>query len=398
MGFLEAHAAELIEAATGTEVARPPRQLQLQHRPGAGVSALYELPAAAGFIGMTTETMPATEGTVRVEIPADAAPSSSGKPVTGPLVVSMWRHPHDPKLPGLRSATVEQEVWRIWGRDDTLRRLETVTYRPLRRAVVRAEFATAAPVVHTRRLYLKVMRAGLAEGLHRRHRVLHDAGLPVPRPVGEPVDDVVALAEVTGDPMSKLILQDGATSLAPGDLLELLDRLPEEALGFPRRPAWSDRLGRYASAAAVALPEHGERIGRLERHLARLLGSTDRGPVVPTHGDFYEANLLMEGNRISALLDVDGVGPGHRVDDLACLLGHLGVLPAVDIRYTRITEALDHFGGAFAAHVDPGALWARSAAVAVSLVAGARTAGASGWNRQALARLVAAEELADRAN
>lgn len=397
LGFLESRAAELIAAAIGGGPSRAPRQVQLQHRPGAGISALYELADGGGFIGITTEPAPDAAGTVRIEVPADAEAIDRGAP-DAPLVVSLWRHPHDPKLPGLPLATMAEEVERQWGDGDGLRRLETVTYRPLRRAVVRAEFATPAPLVHTRRVYLKVMRAGLSEGLHRRHSLLYDAGLPVPRPLGAPVNDVVALAEAPGDPLSRLIQHNGATSLPPGKLVALLDLLPDGVRGLPRRPAWSDRLPRYASAAAVALPEHAERIARLERRLSGLFAATDRGPVVPTHGDFYEANILMRGNDVSGLLDVDGVGPGHRVDDLACLLGHIGVLPAVDTRYTHVPEALDHFGGAFAEQVDARALWARAAGVAVSLVAGARTPGSPGWNSDAIGRLAAAEELADRAN
>ncbi|MGC8035516.1 phosphotransferase, partial [Salmonella enterica] len=80
---------------------------------------------------------------------------------------------------------------------------------------------------------------------------------------------------------------------------------------------------------------------------------TQRGPVVPTHGDFYEANVLMQEETISCLLDVDSLGPGHRVDDLACFLGHVAVLPAVDSRYVHAPAALDRFARVFAQAVDP---------------------------------------------
>ena len=45
-----------------------------------------------------------------------------------------------------------------------------------------------------------------------------------------------------------------------------------------------------------------------------LLPDTEPGPVVPSHGDFYEANLLVDGGEITGLLDVDAVGPGFRRD------------------------------------------------------------------------------------
>src|SRR5699024_1729408 len=120
--------------------------------------------------------------------------------------------------------------------------------------------------------------------------------------------------------------------IQPADVLGVLDRMPQELVELPRRDAWSDRIVDYGHAAATALPGQAQRIRSLVEHLRRQLDTTDRGPVVPTHGDFYEANLLVSRNRISGVLDIDGAGPGHRVDDLACFLGHLAVLPAVDHR------------------------------------------------------------------
>ncbi|GER21763.1 hypothetical protein NCCP1664_02600 [Zafaria cholistanensis] len=408
LALFSAHGSDLVAAALGLEgFAGPdrPRQLQLQHRPGAGISALYELPPAlqAGFVGLSTERRTGSgDGTVRIEIPAEQArglaPAVPGARLPAePLVVTAWRHPHDPRLPGLPLASDPDRVARLWGCGERLERLETVAYRPLRRAVLRAAFATPGPVVDRRSVYLKVLRPGQAASLHARHTLLRAAGLPVPAVLGGPVEDVLALAEAPGEPLSRRILHDGGTSLDPAAFTELLDGLPAAALALEARPAWSERLRRYADAAASALPAAADRIDGLRGRIEAVLRSTDRGPLVPSHGDFYEANLLMDGPRISGLLDVDAVGPGHRVDDLACFLGHLAVLPAVDARYVHAGAGLEHFGAAFGRSVDPRGLWARSAAVAVSLVAGARTPGAPGWEPAALARLAAAEDLLERA-
>lgn len=116
---------------------------------------------------------------------------------------------------------------------------------------------------------------------------------------------------------------------------------------------------------------------------------------MPTHGDFYEANVLMRDSRISCLLDVDSLGPGHRVDDLACFLGHLAVLPAVDPRYIHAPAGFDRFARAFAAEVDPDGLRVRAASVALSLVAGARDVQRRDWEVQAEHRLRCAEVLLD---
>jgi hypothetical protein len=72
-----------------------------------------------------------------------------------------------------------------------------------------------------------------------------------------------------------------------------------------------------------------------------------------------------EGWRPSGLLDVDTVGPGHRVDDLACLVAHAIALgpagEAVARRWEQAARAV----------VDPEALAVRTAGALLSLAAGA---------------------------
>lgn len=311
---------------------------------------------------------------------------------------SAWFHPHDPRLPGLALAADPDSVRSLWSGGDRLTSLRTISYRPLRRAVLRATFASAPATggrAVSRAIYLKVLRPGMALPLHRRHVVLADAGVPVAPVLGPPVAEVIALGAGQGESLAAALMRDGADSLEPATLTDLLDRMPAEITEMPRRHAWADRTVAYGRAAAVALPEQEQRIRSLVREVERRLETTDRGPVVPAHGDFYEANLLVNAGQISCLLDVDGAGPGHRVDDLACFLGHMAVLPAVDRRYTHTPGALRRFHGHFAQTVDPAALACRSAAVALSLVAGARDSGRSDWKRSAGQRLVAAESLLD---
>lgn len=367
----------------------------VQHRPGAGVTGVYRVAtsrpvltqdAAQGvytetsdhvdelFVGLTTERIhDDAEGVVFSHCPY------------GQLAI--WQHPQDPALPGLRVATDPKSVAATWGSGRTLIRLETISYRPLRRAVIAADFSDG-----TRR-YLKVVRTRRAAELDERHRMLLEAGVPAPMPVSHPVSDVVALAQGEGVSLAEYFLADGGATVQPQDFISLLGRMPAQVMALPAREAWTDRLPAYASAAGSALPQHVDRIGRLEEKILTTLPVTDRGPVVPTHGDFYEANVLMRDSKISCLLDVDSLGPGHRVDDLACFLGHLAVLPAVDPRYIHAPAAFDRFARAFAAEVDPEALRIRSASVALSLVAGARDASRSDWQAQAEHRLRCAEVL-----
>ena len=83
------------------------------------------------------------------------------------------------------------------------------------------------------------------------------------------------------------------------------------------------------------------------------------------------------------------------MDDLACFLGHLAVLPAVHSGYVHVPAALERFAAVFDTVVDPAGLRGRAAGVALSLVAGAKTAGeGDGWQQDALQRLAIAERLA----
>lgn len=362
--------------------------LQLHHRPGAGASAIYEISfedsdgsAAVDYLCATTADVgePATP-VLRLH------PSAGGVPA-----LTVWRHPLDPLLPGLAwacdSGTVATE---IFGQRCDGAQLSTVSYRPLRRAVIRA-------VLNDETAYLKVVRRGHGAPLWQRHQLLAAAGLPVPAPYRKPVRDVVALREVTGTPLANELLANGARELDAATLLALLRRIPPETMELPERPAWAMRAADYAQAAAAALPQERERIMDVAAKIVGLLPSTDPGPLVPTHGDFYEANLLVDGGEITGLLDVDAVGPGRLVDDLACFIGHLAVLPAVDSRYELVPAAMNRFLDSFDIEVDPAGLRIRAAGVALSLIAGAKRSDNDKWRADALGRLKATEQLADAA-
>lgn len=347
----------------------------VQHRPGAGATGIYRVTAHDDlYVGVTTERINHHDEAVR-----------HAESEYGPLI--LWQHPMDPSLPGLRLATDPSAVASTWGNGAELTALETISYRPLRRAVIAADFDDG------RRVFLKVLRAGYANDLAARHHMLLDAGVPAPVPVREPLRDVLALEQGEGVSLAEQFLSDGAAAVRPADFLGLLETMPDEVMTLPTRDAWTDRLPAYASAAVSALPQSERRIRRLEEEVLAGLPITDRGPVVPTHGDFYEANLLMSRTRISCLLDVDSLGPGYRVDDLACFLGHLAVLPAVDSRYIHAPAAFDRFSRVFGSEVDPESLRIRSASVALSLVSGARDVRGGGWEKKADHRLRCAEVL-----
>ncbi|GGG43240.1 hypothetical protein GCM10011374_01990 [Kocuria dechangensis] len=354
---------------------------RVHHRPGAGATAIYDVAALAG----------ARRAAETVCVSTVPVPLLSPAPVVRlrhrDLELVAWRHPHDPWLPGLPWASSPGHVGRaVFGSGEPAA-LTTLSYRPGRRAVVRA-------VLGSEVRYLKVLRAGRAEGLVDRHRLLLGAGLPVPEPVGALVDDVVVLRALPGAPPPVAARDGDAAALLPAHVLALLDALPAQVLALPARPAWTDRVLDYGRAAAVALPEEADRIRELARAVDEARAATGPGPVVPVHGDLHEANLLVtpgtEGpfGPVTGLLDVETAGPGHRVDDLACLAGHLAVLPAGSARTAATARRM--LAG-FDEAVDPTALRVRAAGVALSLVAGARRSG--GPPDRARQRLAVAERL-----
>lgn len=354
----------------------------LHHRPAAGITGIYAVRCDGadgpfdGFLCVSTRNI---EGDFRRSVRLEG-------PGSIPLLV--WSHPNDPLLPDLPWACDAPSVGRdLFGVPAAA--LTTLGYRPMRRAVLRAEAAGELR-------FLKVVQHGRAALLRHRHELLHNAGIPVPPPVDSPAHDVVVTLPVPGVPLAQRLMVNGASELDPRALVGLLAQLPPTARNLPERPPWSARVQDYARAAAVVLPAENERILVLASRVEEMIRAAPSGPVVPTHGDFYEGNLLVRDGSITGVLDLDSVGPGHLVDDLACFLAHLAVLPCVDARYTEVPAALVRFQQAFEEVTNPFALRARAAGVALTLIAGARRPGqdaVSGtWRADALGRLRVAED------
>ncbi len=357
---------------------------ELHHRPGAGVSGVFAANNGSSnlYLGATAEKLDIVpEGTVRLD---------SGR---GTVVV--WLHPADPLLPGLPLAATPALVEENWGGGRVLQDLRTLAYRPLRRAVMHARFTDG------HQLFLKVLRQD-SQLFHDKHLALLEAGVPAPIPLGPPTSGVLALHRATGEALAEGLMHAPGLPLEPQKIIELLDSLPQSLMNVPARPAWSDRLGWYGHAAQTAVPDQTVNIGSMLQRLAGILEDSERGQLVPSHGDFYEANVFFMDGNITGLLDIDSAGPGYLVDDLACFLGHLAVLPGLDPRYGRVNGYLEIYAKAFERELanrgvpGPG-LYARAACVVLSLVAGARDETNPGWHAVALARLAVVEQLLTRA-
>ncbi|MGF0115742.1 phosphotransferase [Promicromonospora sp. Marseille-Q5078] len=374
---------------------------QVHARPGAEVTVAYDVVARRGSGGAVVR---AHEDLFATSAPASAfrrargigARGIEGRGVggrgdrapgpglvrldDGERAVHVWRHPHDPALPGLGVGSTPARVadrLRAAGVDAPVASLETVTYRPLRRAVLRARTAAGS-------VYVKVVRPSRVGDLVRRHALFAERpegrGVAAPRVLTWSADGVVLLAEAPGVSVAARVAMTPAarqaTSVDPAEILRVATGLPRAARELPRRPAWADRLGHYLADLREV---HGVGAGRLDR-LGREIGAAveagDHGPPGVTHGDLHAANLLLDpaasAARVGTVLDVDTLGPGYLVDDLACAVAHLAVLPVLDPRaYAGAGGLVERWLAAFDAEVDPALLRARAAAVVVSLASGA---------------------------
>jgi hypothetical protein len=353
------------------------RVTQVDHQPERGSTAAYLTRVRWPDGRMTEERFGAYTG------PPPAGSLTVGD---GTDRVAVWRLPHDPYLPGLATAYHPSAVAgliRGFGLGGGPVRRDLRAYRPRRRAVVEVTGPAG-------RLFLKVVRPARVAALHRTHRLLSAAGVPVAPSLGHTPEGLLVLQQLPGRTLRQAV-RAGVTRLPSGQtLLDLLDRLPAELAAGPARASWLSRAGHYAAVVADLLPDRAEQARQLA---AAIQAEGGTGPTVPVHGDFYESQLQVAAGRVTGLLDVDTAGPGERLDDLACLLGHLSVLARLEpARAAAIGRLGARYLAAFERAVDPVDLRYRVAAVVLSLATGPHRVQERGWRRATGQRLDLAEQ------
>ena len=343
---------------------------RVHHRPGAGISVGYSVQFRNGhnsYILLSTE-----------RIDEKKLHQHGGRTLrAGSKRVHVWEYPYDPELPALEVASSSRLMEKFLGYPVDI---ELLSYRPTRRAVLRIE----AP---HELLYAKVLRPDKHKDLLRRLQLLEDSGYPAPQVLkgadGHALSrtGLILTHAVSGVSLSHFYSRMNPALMPQADELldnieSTLDLLPKTAMLFPRHHAWVDRCTHYAHAASLALPpEDAERAHKVATHIRYLMDHADMGEMAVSHGDFYEANICIDPDsyEISAVLDVDCLGPGYRVNDWGCLLGHLAVLRSLAPHRYRYTDTLcAHWFEELSRRVDPVALCASTAGVILSLVAGAR--------------------------
>ncbi|HSL58545.1 MAG TPA: aminoglycoside phosphotransferase family protein [Acidimicrobiales bacterium] len=319
------------------------RLVQVAYRPERELVGRYAATIAWGAADPVTETLLA--GTT-----ADGPPPGTLPLVADDLAVGLWRWPFDPALPGLDTAVTPSRAATLVGAFvGGVPALQVRAYRPTRRAVVRATGPHGE-------VYLKVVRPTSLDAVVARHTML--AGTVLARTVGVPellaVDadaGILVMRALPGETLRSRLLDGDARAADPTALIEVLDALA----GAPAPSG----LGRATSPRATAAGHAAliERVlpdveGRLLAVLD-LLGSAPDAGTTLVHGDLHDGQLTVADGSISGILDLDGVGLGHRVDDIGNLLAHLSTLalgaprarPTIDATVERIwSEAAPSLG------------------------------------------------------
>lgn len=376
-------AADLLGAAVGTAGGSLADwfPVEIDHRPGASTTVSYRA-RIAWPDGEQVETLAASTGMGALDSALIGRPGVLALS-DGQRQVAVWRFPMDPGLPALAAAydpDAMTAMLRSFGVEAGPLRCRVRAYRPRRRAVVEV----SGPGV---RLFVKVVRPHKVADLHLRHRLLREAGVPVPRSLGWSDDGLLVLEALPGGSLREELRRGSAHAPDGADILDLLDRFPDEVAQLPRRASWSDDVAHYADIVAGAVPAEAARVHDLARRIDTVLERLPAGEE-PTHGDLYETQVLLGSDGISGVLDVDTAGPGRRADDLACAIAHLVVLAQMEPDHAETTQALAlQWATVFERRVDRAELLYRVAGVVMSLATGPHRVQEPGWPSATRARV-----------
>ncbi|MDO5729398.1 MAG: phosphotransferase [Actinomycetaceae bacterium] len=384
-------------------------------RPGAGVSVTFRVRLVRGDDSVHVTAVASTERIPRgatMPLRLDPGVISSQYRDLAPIPIHVWIFPRDPLLPQLAHFYQTETVSELLDLSNPT--LKPVVYRPTRRAMIRVLEGddTAA--------WIKVLSASKADALHRTLEVLDHSDFPIAQPVPVSTPGVVIQRHGHGRPLSNLISkQPHHAARMFGQVQRVLDALPAAVLDLPPQRSWTDRRTHYARSLAASIPDLQPAIERLMNIVDTCLDES--APIVPTHGDLFEANLLTDGTTITTVLDLDSIGPGKRADDYACMLAHASVLPFLSPRrwitaqptepwrhrlnqflpdkrcpsYPESETALEAWRIQAEREVNPADLYARTAAVTLSLAASASLQWGEAEMRARFARALWWAELAE---
>ena len=352
-------------------------------RPGAGVSVGYFVNARATdrdfstYLTASTEKVDTSDAVLTFTDPSGV--------VVDPIHV--WQFPHDPALPGLPEATHAEHMSAQLGIPDLS--ADVVVYRPTRRAVV--EYTKDGQSV----AFGKVLHPKTGRELVRRTNAVAEGDAPIPAIIYSTESGVVISETARGHAFSNEISMRPDQAIPKiAEFEQILDALGPAVAALDEHSSWAKRVRHYAKTAREILPAYAPDIDRITEVVTQTIGEAYGGPDVATHGDFFEANILIDDAGQLTLIDLDHVGPGKRNDDWGCLLAHVSVLPFLTedqwveadpsepyrerleylnpggmrcSYYPRSEEVLEEWCAYLEARTNPYDLYARTTAVALSM-------------------------------
>lgn len=345
--------------------------------PGKQLIVRYKVTAERGLL----------DGSHQIVATAGRIPDGASR-VEGPGgAVGVWVVPDDPQLPGLPSALDLATVSRLTDDMDAGTAISSIrfrSYRPGRRAVVEA-------IGSPHSLFLKVVRPKAAMALHEKHRHL-SARMPIPDSLGYSPDlGVVVLPALSGADLRR-VLRDGHAGLpAPADVAGLIDDLPDPVDDrVTKSPI--EKLPRIAELLSRVVPAEADRLSQL----VSTIGPEERDADVPVHGDFYEAQVLVDRGQPSGLIDIDTYGWGRAGDDPAMMLGHLTLLASSASNPRRVLAYASRLQEMWEAMLDPVDLRKRTAAVILGQATGPFRVQRPEWPSETVARIDVAQRWVER--
>lgn len=356
------------------------RIMQVRYVPGRSVTVQYRAEGTANGVKVNEVFVAAAGLDVPDHVPLLTADG---------IEIAVWRFPHDPFLPGLARAADPDQLRGVFEQlgvpvDEV--RLRTRTYRPGRRAVIEV-------VAPQARVYVKVLRPSRVTDLRRLHTRIAGA-VPIPISLGWSEDlGLVVMQAMPGRTLRKA-LESGTRRLPTADQLgALLDLFPDAIGASPSLSARS-QVGRHAELLKAVLSP--DLAGRIDTVVDAVAGEPDE-PTVPVHGDFHASQVLVKGDEIVGLIDVDTVGSGFRSDDYGSILGHLGTLGLM----SKARRNLSRYGAELIAEfdkaVDPPQLRLAIAASVLALATGPFRVYEQNWPAHTEQRLELAERWIDSA-
>lgn len=292
----------------------------------------------------------------------------------GEREVAVWLYPHDPDLPGLSRAAAPDSLAALFNEHRVFDHpvaveniaLEMISYRPRRRAVLKAVVTTSSG---PKTFFVKVLRESSYTPTLQRHELLRRARFPAAVVAAATADFILVLHQVPGRPLTQAIF-DEAMPCTAESLIMLLDSLPPAVVELPHRQPWTGAVARYAEMIAAALPVLDPQLRWLVAQVSGGLAAMPPG-MEPTHGDFHEGQLFVSNGVITGVLDIDTIGPGRRADDLACMIAHLSTMQRMTAEQAvGLTRLINLWLQVFDTRVDPAELRLRAAGVIVSLATG----------------------------